>query len=101
MSVCRQAVRLPVLFLSHGGGPCFFMDGRDAPMFAAIDKHSRAADFYRNLSKTIPHFDLVRSILVVSAHWEESEFTVGYQPAGTSLIYDYYGMFVSHLSNRE
>ena len=91
MSVCKPAVRLPVLFLSHGGGPCFFMEGRDSPMFAAIDKHSKAADFYRGLSQTIPNFSHVRSILVVSAHWEEPDFTVGYQTEGTSLIYDYYG----------
>jgi aromatic ring-opening dioxygenase catalytic subunit (LigB family) len=93
-SVCKATMRLPVLFLSHGGGPCFFMNGNESPMFADIDKHSKAAEFYKNIPKLISNFSDVKSILVISAHWEASEFTVGYQSTGTSLVYDYYGNFI-------
>ena len=88
-SAIRQIVSgMPLLFLSHGGGPCFFMDARGSS-FAEADKNSPAAAFYRSLREkfaTCPS-----AILVISAHWEEDEFTVGYQTGTTSLIYDYYG----------
>jgi hypothetical protein len=29
---------MPTLYLSHGGGPCFFFDKREAPMFDGMDK---------------------------------------------------------------
>jgi len=32
-----------------------------------------------------------KAIVIISAHWEESVASVGYQSKGTSLIYDYYG----------
>lgn len=82
---------LPVLFLSHGGGPCFFMDDPNG-MFGPIDKNSRAADFYRTLlEKQGLNDGRVRAVVVVSAHWEEKDITVSYQDRGTSLEYDYYG----------
>lgn len=80
---------MPLLFLSHGGGPCFFMDGDQNPMFKEADKKSDAAMFLKSLPNVIGVRP--RAILVVSAHWEEKEFTVGFQDKGTSLIYDYYG----------
>ena len=81
--------KLPVLFLSHGGGPCFFMDGEEAPSFKEMDKHSRSADFLRSIGST--YGKDVKTILVISAHWEADDFEVSYQSGPTPLIYDYYG----------
>lgn len=85
-----MANKLPVLFLSHGGGPCFFMDGEDLPVFGELDKHSRGAEFLRSIGRT--YGKDVKTILVISAHWEASTFEVSYQRGEpTPLIYDYYG----------
>ncbi len=85
---------LPVLFLSHGGGPAHLLDFGGS-MFGPIDRNSPSADFMRNLGTTIKEYtnDLpIRCILVISGHWEESTFTVDYQTTKqTKLVYDYYG----------
>jgi aromatic ring-opening dioxygenase catalytic subunit (LigB family) len=83
---------LPVFFLSHGGGPAHFMDGRGS-MFNDIDRHSPSAKFMKSLPKIVDSHSStpIRCILVVSAHWEESVFTVDYQEGPTRLVYDYYG----------
>ena len=84
--------RQPVLFLSHGGGPCFFMNGVNSPTFSQIDKNSKAAQFYKNLTSSGEVItNKPDAIVVISAHWEESVVTVSHQTSGTSLIYDYYG----------
>lgn len=78
----------PVLFLSHGGGPAAFLDFKGTP-FHDIDQSSRSASFLRGLKEKIGQ-DFTR-ILVISAHWEEREFTVDYQVGAPKLFYDYYG----------
>ncbi len=87
-------IRLPTLFLSHGGGPAHALDNRGTP-FAVIDKNSPSAHFLRSLPRKIEEYapmSGVRAILIITAHWEESEFTVDYQNKGpTKLVYDYYG----------
>lgn len=89
-----SARRLPVMFLSHGGGPAHFLDFAGSS-FSAIDRNSKSADFMRNLRNVVDeHVDPenpVQCILFISGHWEESVFTVDYQPKTTKLIYDYYG----------
>lgn len=77
--------RLPAFYLSHGGGPCFWMDfpppfGRDA--FTPLK------NYLAGLLATVPQKP--RAILLVSAHWEEKVPTVG-AAAQPSMIYDYYG----------
>lgn len=84
-----MASKLPVLFLSHGGGPCFFLDGEEEPMFREIDKHSSSAEFLRSIGRT--YSKDVKTILVISAHWEGPTFEVSYQTGPTPLVYDYYG----------
>lgn len=71
------------------------LDGGNG-MFSAIDRKSSSAEFLReNLRKLIrvhtSNENEVRSILVVSAHWECKDFTIDYQLGDTKLIYDYYG----------
>lgn len=86
--------RLPVMFLSHGGGPAHLLDFTGSA-FAPIDRNSKSADFMRSLSQVVNEHaseeNPVQCILVVSGHWEEPNFTVDYQIKSTKLVYDYYG----------
>jgi aromatic ring-opening dioxygenase catalytic subunit (LigB family) len=80
---------LPALFLSHGGGPSFFMDAEKYPYMKGVDKDSPAADNLRNLAK-IENITNPKAILVISAHYEESECTVT-SSVKPSLLFDYGG----------
>ena len=77
---------LPVAFIPHGGGPCFFMDW-DPP-----DTWTKMGDWLRGWAATLPQTP--RAILVISGHWEEENFTVMANPQ-PPLIYDYSG-FPAH-----
>lgn len=70
----------PVMFIPHGGGPCFFMDWPQT--------WDHMASFLRGLAGSLPQKP--EAIVVVSGHWEEQVATV---TSGTApdLIYDYYG----------
>jgi aromatic ring-opening dioxygenase catalytic subunit (LigB family) len=78
-----SAEKMPVVFLPHGGGPWPFVDMgwdlKDADALAAYLKSVKA------LPKTPP-----KALLVISAHWEESQPTVMTSPA-PPMLYDYYG----------
>lgn len=75
------ASRLPVFFLSHGGGPWPWIEQmrgmyeRTAREFAALPGRLAAKP---------------KAILVVSGHWEANEFTVA-TAAQPPMEYDYYG----------
>ncbi|MDG3005585.1 DODA-type extradiol aromatic ring-opening family dioxygenase [Paludisphaera mucosa] len=75
---------MPVVFIPHGGGPCFFMDWTMGPH----DSWDRLAAWLRSLP------DLVgvrpRAILIVSGHWETPGFRVSSGPR-PELIFDYSG----------
>lgn len=79
----------PVIFLSHGAGPSYYMSKSDNPVFAGLDKDSKAADFLRNFKKNAK-LKTPKAILVLSAHWEESLCTVN-TATNPSLYYDYGG----------
>ncbi|MEG2631664.1 MAG: dioxygenase, partial [Comamonas sp.] len=51
----------PVLFIPHGGGPCFFMD------WSPADTWSGMAEFLRGVAATLPARP--KAIVLVSAHW--------------------------------
>jgi aromatic ring-opening dioxygenase catalytic subunit (LigB family) len=74
--------RLPVYFISHGGGPWSYMDPASQAPYAQLA--AELADMPRQLGRT------PRAILMISAHWEEREFTLtaGAKPP---MIYDYGG----------
>ena len=90
--VSQTEAVMPVLFLSHGGGPCWYVDGDipDQSTLKEADKNSKSADFMRNLreSANLPRHP--KAILVISAHWEESQFTV-MSTASPDLYFDYFG----------
>ena len=64
--------RTPTFFIPHGGGPCFFMDWQPANLW------DRMGDWLKNMSQAVP--TRPDAILVISAHWEEPEFTVTTSP---------------------
>jgi aromatic ring-opening dioxygenase catalytic subunit (LigB family) len=72
----------PAYFIFHGGGPCFFMDW-DPP---------HTWDGLRGWLESVPSAlpETPKAIVVVTAHWEEAEFTVSSAPKH-DLLYDYSG----------
>ncbi|ARU05691.1 dioxygenase [Comamonas serinivorans] len=73
--------RLPVYYISHGGGPWPWMPERDTA--------------YRELAASLARMPAEvgrdpRAILMVSAHWEAPEFTVQ-RAARPGMVYDYGG----------
>jgi len=79
-----MSVRLPVWYIPHGGGPCFFMD----PPPGAPNAWKGMEAYLRGIAAAAG--ERPRAILVVSAHWRETRPTVTGAPA-PSLIYDYRG----------
>jgi aromatic ring-opening dioxygenase catalytic subunit (LigB family) len=77
-------MRLPTLYLPHGGGPCFFMEWTMGPP----DTWDRMAAWLRRVDASLP--STPKALLVVSAHWEAPVPTVT-TAASPPLLYDYYG----------
>ncbi len=73
--------RLPVLFISHGGGPWPYID-------SLRPQYSRTERELRRLPERLP----VRpqAVLVISGHWEASAFSVA-TSARPRMEYDYSG----------
>lgn len=85
MSTLQQ----PTFFLSHGGGPWPWLK-KEMPFFEELER----------LLKSIPGQlpEKPKAVLVVSGHWEESEFTV-MSAAHPKMVYDYGGFpdFTYHI----
>ena len=79
-----NGIRLPTLFIPHGGGPCFFMDPPPG------DPHAwdAMAAYLRGIAASLPAKP--RAILVISAHWETPRPTV-MTAAHPPMLFDYYG----------
>jgi aromatic ring-opening dioxygenase catalytic subunit (LigB family) len=77
--------RQPAIFVSHGGGPCFWMD-----MPPPIGPHGfdNLRDYLAGILPSLP--ERPKAILVISGHWEEPVTTVSTNPA-PSMYFDYYG----------
>jgi len=73
---------MPTWYIPHGGGPCFFME------YSPPDTWDRMADYLKSQAATLPAKP--RGIVMVSAHWLESDVGVmnGVRP---ELLFDYYG----------
>uniref|UniRef100_A0A6B2LQA2 Extradiol ring-cleavage dioxygenase class III enzyme subunit B domain-containing protein n=1 Tax=Arcella intermedia TaxID=1963864 RepID=A0A6B2LQA2_9EUKA len=78
----------PVFYLSHGGGPCFFMEDSSYPI-SAFNKNSQVAKWYKDFEKNFVS-RRPKSIIIISAHWEESSVHITSNPT-PNLYYDYYG----------
>jgi aromatic ring-opening dioxygenase catalytic subunit (LigB family) len=73
-------MKMPVLFLSHGGGPWHIMEtGQTYDVMRAA---------LASLPQSLPAPP--QAILTVSAHWEEPQFCVATN-AQPGMLYDYYG----------
>lgn len=75
-------MRQPTIFISHGGGPCFWLDGSLGRAFDGLKA------YLSGLLASLP--ERPSAILIVSAHWEEKRVTLGAARA-PGMIFDYYG----------
>ena len=74
--------RLPVYFISHGGGPWSYMDDPSRAAYAKLE--AALAGMPRQIGIT------PKAVLMISAHWEEPQFTLTSSPK-PPMIYDYGG----------
>ncbi len=77
-------MKFPTLYIPHGGGPCFFMEWTMGPP----DTWDKMAEWLRGLGAAVG--GRPTALLIISAHWEEAEFSVTQAPR-PSLLFDYYG----------
>jgi aromatic ring-opening dioxygenase catalytic subunit (LigB family) len=77
--------RQPAVFISHGGGPCFWMDYPPPIGARGFDGLRQYLD---GLIGSLPQRP--RAIVVISAHWEETVATVSTH-AAPPMLFDYYG----------
>src|SRR6185369_14585207 len=76
--------KMPILYIPHGGGPCFFMDWTMGPP----DTWDRMAEWLRHVPELVG--STPKAVLAISGHWEEEPVTVTSHPL-PPLLYDYYG----------
>jgi len=76
-------MRMPAVYLPHGGGPWPFIR---VPLGTDTEQAALRA-YLASLPALLPQ---VRSLLVISAHWEEKVPTVQ-TAAAPKLMFDYYG----------
>jgi aromatic ring-opening dioxygenase catalytic subunit (LigB family) len=74
--------RLPVYFISHGGGPWSYMDEAARAPYTKLE--AALARMPREVGVT------PKAVLMISAHWEEDAFTLTANPQ-PPMIYDYGG----------
>lgn len=78
--------RMPTAYITHGGGPCFFMDWEPPHAWD---------DLRRSLEGILPSLPAIpTAIVVISAHWEAPAVTIA-SGSSPGLIYDY-GGFPAH-----
>jgi aromatic ring-opening dioxygenase catalytic subunit (LigB family) len=85
ITMSPTSVRMPTIYLPHGGGPWPWMD-----MSFLVDDHEKTAlmDYLAGLVAQLPRRP--RAMVVVSAHWEAPVPTVMTSP-NPPILYDYYG----------
>jgi aromatic ring-opening dioxygenase catalytic subunit (LigB family) len=77
-----MSTRFPTFYLSHGGGPWPYMTGGVRQNFAALE--SSLKELPRQLDEK------PRAILMISGHWEETDFAVMSNPQ-PPMVYDFGG----------
>ena len=80
-----SASKQPVFFLSHGGGPCFWMD-MSVPN--SPNTYDGLRYYFEGLIESLP--ERPKAFVIISGHWEEKFFTVSANPA-PDMLFDYYG----------
>ena len=79
------AARQPVIFVPHGGGPCFWIEF--PPPFGP-HAWDNLRDYLAGVLKSLP--ERPKAFLVVTAHWEADKPTVSVNPK-PGMLYDYNG----------
>ena len=79
------AARQPVIFVPHGGGPCFWIEF--PPPFGP-HAWDNLRDYLAGVLKSLP--ERPKAFLVVTAHWETDQPTVSVNPK-PGMLYDYNG----------
>ncbi|ARP85393.1 DODA-type extradiol aromatic ring-opening family dioxygenase [Bordetella genomosp. 9] len=82
MNTSPPAGRMPVYFLSHGGGPWPYMEGPMRRHFQLLEQS------LQDIPRQLP--GRPKAVLVVSGHWEAPAFTVSASPQ-PGMVFDYYG----------
>jgi len=77
--------RLPAIFVTHGGGPCFWMS---FPEPLGPHAFQKLAKYFSGLLADLP--ERPRAVLIVSAHWEEAQPTVS-TASQPGMLFDYHG----------
>ncbi len=78
------ADQLPTVFISHGGGPCFFMEWTMGP----ADTWDRLAEFLRSFEALIDRRP--KAIVVISGHHEGDVVEI-MSSSAPPMLFDYYG----------
>lgn len=73
-----QNQTMPAVFTNHGGGPM--------PL-TGPNEHK---DMYQHLKSVRETYPNPKAIIIISAHWEESQFSLLDEDA-PGLLFDYYG----------
>ena len=87
----HQGIRLPTYFISHGGGPWPWLKDEMPFDMSPLEESLRRIPRELAVAPT--------AILVISAHWEEREFTVQ-NNSNPPMLYDYGGFpeFTYHIT---
>lgn len=75
----------PVFFLSHGGGPCFWIE---MPPPFGPHGFDDLRGYFEGLLASLP--ERPKAFVVISGHWETQSFTVSTNPA-PGMLFDYSG----------
>ena len=78
----NKGARLPVYFISHGGGPWSFINDPSRASYVKLEASLAAMPAEIGVTPD--------AVLMVSAHWEESEFSLTAHPQ-PPMVYDYFG----------
>lgn len=76
---------LPSIFITHGGGPCFWLE---FPPPIGPNGFKKLESFFDGLLSSLSHRP--NSILLVTAHWEASVTTVS-NASNPGMLFDYHG----------
>lgn len=85
------ATKQPVFFLSHGGGPCFWIEMSEP---YSPDTYDGLRRYFEGLIASLP--ERPKAFVVISGHWEAKTFMVSSNPA-PDMLFDYYGFPPPHL----
>lgn len=77
--------RLPAIYVTHGGGPCFWVTFPEPLGPHAFEK---LGHYFSHLLAGLP--ERPKAVLIVSAHWEEAKPTVN-TASQPGMLFDYYG----------